>query len=59
VNFRMLDLTKLQTLRMKKSDLPTKICPVCDRPFSWRKKWKNCWEEVRYCSERCKRNKNK
>ncbi|MBQ0738871.1 DUF2256 domain-containing protein [Aquimarina celericrescens] len=23
---------------MKKSELPTKICPVCQRPFSWRKK---------------------
>ncbi|MFD1436850.1 DUF2256 domain-containing protein [Acinetobacter terrae] len=25
------------------------------RPFSWRKKWQRCWDEVRYCSERCKR----
>nr|WP_228146597.1 DUF2256 domain-containing protein [Acinetobacter sp. ANC 3903] len=25
------------------------------RPFTWRKKWQRCWEEVRYCSERCKR----
>ncbi|MDN5542411.1 MAG: DUF2256 domain-containing protein [Acinetobacter sp.] len=24
------------------------------RPFTWRKKWQRCWEEVRYCSERCK-----
>ena len=23
----------------KKSDLPTKVCPVCERPFTWRKKW--------------------
>ena len=22
----------------KKSDLPTKVCPVCNRPFTWRKK---------------------
>ncbi|EGQ7741428.1 DUF2256 domain-containing protein, partial [Vibrio parahaemolyticus] len=22
-----------------KSHLPTKLCPVCERPFSWRKKW--------------------
>ena len=33
----------------------TKICPVCGLPFQWRKKWKNCWDEVRYCSERCRR----
>ncbi|HBJ92910.1 MAG TPA: DUF2256 domain-containing protein, partial [Hyphomonadaceae bacterium] len=29
----------------KKSDLPEKICPVCDRPFSWRKKWERVWDE--------------
>ena len=44
---------------MKKSELPTKICPVCQRPFAWRKKWRDCWDEVRYCSERCRRNRGK
>ncbi|MEG3658502.1 DUF2256 domain-containing protein [Arenibacter palladensis] len=43
---------------MKKSDLPIKICLVCNRPFAWRKKWKENWEDVKYCSERCRRNKN-
>ena len=42
---------------MKKVHLPQKICVVCDRPFTWRKKWKKNWENVKYCSERCKRNK--
>ena len=37
------------------ADRPTKTCPVCGRPFQWRKKWKTVWEEVRYCSERCRR----
>jgi hypothetical protein len=41
----------------KKSDLPTKICPVCQRPFTWRKKWEKCWDEVKYCSDRCRRRK--
>ncbi|MEM6447406.1 MAG: DUF2256 domain-containing protein [Cyanobacteria bacterium J06642_2] len=40
-----------------KKDLPTKICPVCQRPFTWRKKWERCWDEVRYCSERCRRHR--
>ncbi|MCD4864927.1 MULTISPECIES: DUF2256 domain-containing protein [Pseudomonas] len=40
---------------MKKGDLPTKLCPVCQRPFTWRKKWERSWDEVRYCSERCRR----
>ncbi|HAO73265.1 MAG: DUF2256 domain-containing protein [Planctomycetes bacterium] len=34
-----------------------KICAVCGRPFSWRKKWENCWPNVRYCSARCRRQK--
>ncbi|MEO0835721.1 MAG: DUF2256 domain-containing protein, partial [Cyanobacteria bacterium J06642_3] len=25
-------------------------CPVCDRPFTWRKKWEKCWDDVKYCS---------
>ncbi|WP_083539390.1 DUF2256 domain-containing protein [Enterovibrio coralii] len=40
-----------------KSQLPSKVCVVCERPFSWRKKWERCWEEVKYCSERCRRAK--
>ncbi|WP_439100425.1 DUF2256 domain-containing protein [Congregibacter sp.] len=30
-----------------------KTCPVCDRPFQWRARWKNNWEEIVYCSRRC------
>ncbi|WP_323680750.1 DUF2256 domain-containing protein [Tellurirhabdus rosea] len=41
----------------KKSDLPSKICPVCGKPFLWRKKWERNWESVIYCSERCRRHK--
>ncbi|PSU30443.1 DUF2256 domain-containing protein [Photobacterium aquimaris] len=40
---------------MKKSVLPQKICVVCRRHFSWRKKWQRCWNDVKYCSERCRR----
>jgi len=38
----------------KKSDLPEKICQTCGRPFAWRKKWEKCWDEVKYCSDRCR-----
>ncbi|MDX1628234.1 MAG: DUF2256 domain-containing protein [Fulvivirga sp.] len=41
----------------KKPNLPEKICPVCQKPFSWRKKWQNNWEHIVYCGERCRRNK--
>ncbi|WP_299683164.1 DUF2256 domain-containing protein [uncultured Dokdonia sp.] len=40
-----------------KQTLPQKICIICGLPFTWRKKWKRTWDEVKYCSERCKRNK--
>ncbi|MEL6493141.1 MAG: DUF2256 domain-containing protein [Cyanobacteria bacterium J06555_13] len=42
----------------KKSDLPSKPCQVCGRPFTWRKKWEKCWDDVKYCSERCRRRRN-
>jgi hypothetical protein len=44
---------------VKKGDLPFKDCIVCNRPFSWRKKWKIVWNEVKYCSDKCRLNRNK
>ncbi|MFY8350701.1 DUF2256 domain-containing protein [Pseudoalteromonas sp. SSM20] len=44
---------------MKKSALPTKICQVCERPFTWRKKWQRDWHNVKYCSKRCAGNRQK
>ena len=32
----------------KKVNLPQKTCPVCQRPFTWRKKWEKDWEQVIY-----------
>ncbi|MDP2226937.1 MAG: DUF2256 domain-containing protein [Moraxellaceae bacterium] len=40
---------------VKKQQLPEKICPVCQRPFAWRRKWARDWAQVVYCSERCRR----
>jgi hypothetical protein len=41
--------------RFTKANLPTKTCAACGRPFSWRKKWERVWDDVRYCSDRCRR----
>lgn len=38
----------------KKSDLPQKTCAACGLPFAWRKKWEKVWDEVKYCSDRCR-----
>ncbi|MBM75527.1 MAG: hypothetical protein CMK59_09000 [Proteobacteria bacterium] len=37
-----------------------KVCPVCDRPFNNRKKWavRGVWEQVVYCSDKCRRRKS-
>ena len=37
-----------------KANLPSKICAVCLRPFTWRKKWESCWDSVLTCSKRCR-----
>ena len=42
---------------IKKENFSFKICAGCARPFLWRKKWKKVWDEVKYCSEKCRRNK--
>ena len=47
---------KQETIKMKKQNLPTKICKVCNRPFTWRKKWKLNWDKVKYCSKKCASN---
>lgn len=38
-----------------KANLPTKVCAACARPFAWRAKWARDWDQVRYCSDRCRR----
>ena len=38
----------------KKADLPQKTCAACGLPFAWRKKWEKVWDEVKYCSDRCR-----
>ena len=42
---------------VRKGDLGEKICVNCRKPFAWRKKWERDWEQVKYCSERCRRQK--
>ncbi|WP_081733800.1 DUF2256 domain-containing protein [Methylomonas sp. MO1] len=42
----------------QKALLPAKTCVVCARPFVWRKKWARDWDAVKYCSERCRRQRS-
>jgi hypothetical protein len=36
----------------------SKVCAVCGRTMTWRKSWAKNWDEVRYCSDSCRRRKN-
>ncbi len=40
--------------KVKNGHLP-KVCARCGLGFEWRKKWERDWEQVRYCSEKCRR----
>lgn len=39
----------------RKDDLPSKDCVACGRPMAWRRKWEKVWDEVKYCSDACRR----
>ncbi|MDJ0644604.1 MAG: DUF2256 domain-containing protein [Flavobacteriaceae bacterium] len=43
--------------KRRKKYLPEKVCKSCGRPFTWRKKWQRDWEQVKFCSKRCRRAK--
>ncbi|MEY3000068.1 MAG: hypothetical protein RL648_282 [Verrucomicrobiota bacterium] len=57
---RPIEVWKMVIMRDKagkvipKAHLPIKMCPVCGRPFTWRKRWRECWEAVVYCSDACR-----
>ncbi|OEU12880.1 hypothetical protein FRACYDRAFT_163427, partial [Fragilariopsis cylindrus CCMP1102] len=44
---------------ISKQNLPSKVCVVCNRPFTWRKKWEKCWDEVTTCSKSCNASRKK
>ena len=42
---------------VRKEHLPEKFCLACGRPFAWRKKWERDWDQVKFCSDACRRRK--
>lgn len=38
-----------------KSNLPSKPCQCCGREMSWRKSWAKNWEQIKYCSDACRK----
>jgi hypothetical protein len=39
----------------RKPHLPQKVCVACGRPFAWRRKWRDDWAQVKYCSDACRK----
>ena len=34
-----------------------KTCASCGRTIEWRRKWARSWDDVKYCSDACRRHK--
>lgn len=41
------------------SEPEPRTCASCGRRIEWRRKWADVWDEVRWCSEACRRRKVK
>lgn len=52
-----LEIGATLSFRGNKAGLPSKICVSCGRPMTWRRRWAKDWEQVKYCSDACRRNK--
>lgn len=52
-SMKSVGMTKSSNKTMKKENFPSKICVVCQRPFTWRKKWERSWDEITTCSKKC------
>ena len=39
--------------------LDEKPCVVCGRTITWRKAWEKNWNEIKYCSDQCRKSRSK
>jgi hypothetical protein len=46
-----------KSFKGNKSTLPSKPCESCGLSMTWRKAWAKNWENVKYCSDQCRKNK--
>jgi len=38
-----------------KQSLPSKPCAACGLAMTWRKRWARNWDEVKFCSDACRK----
>lgn len=48
-------MATVSSFKGNKSSLPQKPCIACGRAMTWRKAWAKNWDDVKYCSERCRK----
>jgi hypothetical protein len=51
-------INKPPTFKGNKQSLPSKPCKTCGREMTWRKSWAKNWEQVLYCSDKCRAGKD-
>ena len=51
----MLGAMSAPSFKGNKASLPSKPCVACGRAMTWRKAWAKNWADVKFCSERCRR----
>ncbi|MFM8417509.1 MAG: DUF2256 domain-containing protein, partial [Actinomycetota bacterium] len=39
------------------AERPEKMCARCGRTMQWRSKWARNWDQVKYCSDSCRRSR--
>jgi len=47
-------INQMKPQKYRKENLPQKTCVICGHPLYWRKKWSKVWNEVKYCSDKCR-----
>jgi hypothetical protein len=40
-------------------NIENKICQSCGREIEYRKKWEKNWDQIKYCSDECRKNKSR
>ena len=51
-------MTAARGFKGHKQALPRKVCAVCGREMVWRKAWAKNWNDVRYCSDACRKRRH-
>jgi hypothetical protein len=52
-------VTAARGFKGNKQSLPRKVCVACGREMVWRKAWAKNWDDVKVCSDACRKGKGR